>query len=333
MTLLSTTISERLVSSLTKQLDDQNTLPLDSFIHWALYDPENGYYKQQRKRVGKSEESDFYTSSSFHKLWAKLILASSIKLLGKEKSNEYVFVEIAAEPESCLFSDTEHPFSSYKVIRLGDDYEIPPLAVVYSNEWLDAQPFKRFSYSKQMGGWCEHKVKLEKSTIREFITNTPISLKEVMPAGREEQPEDGYTIDWPTGAHQALLKLIQSSDWKGIFITFDYGFGTKREILENKPMGSGRAYKNHVQYNNILKWPGEQDITCHLCWEHIMELLGQNGFQNISNHSQESFLMKHAPGQLEKIISQGTQAEINKVKELIHPHYLGQKFQVITGRR
>jgi SAM-dependent MidA family methyltransferase len=333
MTLLSTTISERLVSSLAKQLDDQDTLPLDSFIHWALYDADNGYYKQPRKRVGKSKDSDFYTSSSFQKLWAQLILESSVKLLGDENLKEYVFVEIAAEPESCLFSEVDHPFSSYKVIRLGEEYDIPPLSVVYSNEWLDAQPFKRFSFSKSLGGWCEHRVKVEKSSIREIITDTPISLEEVLPLGEKDQPQDGYTIDWPTGAHQALLKLIQSSDWKGLFMTFDYGFHTTSEILENKSMGSGRAYKNHVQYNNILQTPGEQDITCHLCWEHIIDLLNQNAFQHVSNHSQESFLIKHAPDQLEKIISQGTQAEKNKIKELIHPHYLGQKFQVITGRR
>jgi hypothetical protein len=43
--------------------------------------------------------------------------------------------------------------------------------------------------------------------------------------------------------------------------------------------------------------------------------------------------MHHASTKLEKIISQGSQAEINQAKELIHPHYLGQKFQAISGRR
>lgn len=333
MTLLSTTISEKSAPAMRERFGDQNTIPFESFIDWALYDKKLGYYQKNKARVGKSLQSDFYTSSSFEELWAELVLGSCITLIGDQDPQKYTFVEIAAEPESCLFSCLTHPFGDYKVIRLGEDLVIPPLSIVYSNEWLDAQPFQRFSYSKQRGAWHEHAVKIEGTSIREIILDTPVKLEDGISSGDINPIQDGYIIDWPTGAHRGLQNLLQSSDWKGWFLTFDYGFRTKSEILENKPEGSGRAYINHTQHNNILQDPGDQDITCHLCWEKVIEILKQNGFQDISLQSQESFLMHHASTKLEKIISQGSQAEINQAKELIHPHYLGQKFQAISGSR
>jgi SAM-dependent MidA family methyltransferase len=333
MTLLSTTISEKSAAWMRERFGDQNTIPFESFIDWALYDKNLGYYQKNKTRVGKSLQSDFYTSSSFHELWAELVLASCITLVGDQDPRKYTFVEIAAEPESCLFPSLTHPFGDYKVIRLGEDLVIPPLSIVYSNEWLDAQPFRRFSYSKQGGSWHEHAVKTQGTKIREIIIDKPVKMEDGIFSDDINQVQDGYIIDWPTGAHRALQNLLQSSDWKGWFLTFDYGFRTKSEILENKPEGSGRAYLNHTQHNNILQDPGDQDITCHLCWETLIEILEKNNFQDLSLRSQESFLMHHAAGKLEEIINQGNQADINQAKELIHPHYLGQKFQAIVGKR
>ena len=76
-------------------------MPFDEFVEWALYDDDTGYYRQSKLRVGKSKNSDFYTSTSIKSfVWENFLIESCCKLLGKNDPRDFVFVEIAAEPRS-----------------------------------------------------------------------------------------------------------------------------------------------------------------------------------------------------------------------------------------
>ena len=74
-----------------------------------------------------------------------------VNILQGENLNHYTFVEIAAEPEQFVLSEIDHPFGQTKIIRLGEPIDIPSPAIVYSNEWLDAQAFKALLL--QPSGW------------------------------------------------------------------------------------------------------------------------------------------------------------------------------------
>ena len=105
---------------------------------------------KKRKRVGSDRGTDFYTSRKLGRLWAELIISSCTKnSSGRKKLSEFVFVEIAAEPNQATLAGLDHPFASLETIHLNDPIQIPDRAIVFSNEWLDAQPFKRFRYSAE----------------------------------------------------------------------------------------------------------------------------------------------------------------------------------------
>jgi SAM-dependent MidA family methyltransferase len=105
------------------------------------------------------------------------------------------------------------------------------------------------------------------------------------------------------------------------------------ELFQNRPNGTARAYKNHELRNDIFAFPGKQDITCHLCWDQMIGILKKESFQNIALSSQESFLIHYAKKALQTNVEQGNLAQISAIKELIHPQYMGQKFQVLHGLR
>ena len=146
-------------------------MPYDEFINWALYDPKIGYYRSSKKRVGKDSENDFYTSTSLGSIWGELIVEASVRLLGKRNPSQFVFIEIGAEPNTSILDSVTHPFAESQTIRIGDKFEIAKQAIVYSNEWLDAQPFKRFKYSSKLGCWLEILVGLKNSQLVEFEKN------------------------------------------------------------------------------------------------------------------------------------------------------------------
>ena len=325
--------NDKLKESFFSVLENRDAMPLDDFIEWALYDTEIGYYQKNQKRVGKHENTDFYTSASLSKpLWGKLLIESCISLLDDRNPEDFSFVEIGAEPESNSLADEEHPFKEIKTIRLGEELEIPPKAIVFSNEWLDAQPFKRFLFDKESKQWHEIGVRIES----ENWTEQKLLKTELTSEITKTFPTDydvSYTIDWPTGAEKILKNLLRLN-WDGLFLTFDYGLNFQR-ICFDFPDGTGRAYKNHKMNKDFLNAPGEQDITCHICWDTIQETLTENRFTNINLLNQESFFMNHGSKVIKPIIENaGLNDELlGSLKELIHPFHMGQKFQVIFGSR
>ena len=327
-----TILSEDLVASFKKKFKDGPFIPVDEYIEWALYDSKIGYYRKQMQRVGKSSKTDFYTSSSFSEIWPTLIVECCTQLLFPDSPANYDFVEIAAEPNSSLLLDYPHPFYSNQVIRLGDEIDIPKKAIVYSNEWLDALPFKRYSYSSEKNAWLEHGVALQGQTILEIRSENPLEESFHLPFQEHRNLPNRYIVDWPSKAFEALKNLISFKEWEGLFLTFDYGLNTD-ELLQNRPNGTARAYKNHEFRNDIFAFPGEQDVTCHLCWDQMINILKKESFQNIELSSQESFLINYAKEALQATIQKGNLAQISAIKELIHPQYMGQKFQVLHGQR
>ena len=79
---------ENIFESFNKVLSNRESLPYDDYVKWALYDPYIGYYTSQRLRIGRTPSTDFYTSTSLGKLWGKLIIEASQKLLSdKDPTN------------------------------------------------------------------------------------------------------------------------------------------------------------------------------------------------------------------------------------------------------
>ena len=325
--------NEKLRQSFLSALSERIVMPFDDFVEWALYDEDIGYYRQSKLRVGKSKNADFYTSTSIKSfVWGKLLIEACCKLLGKNDPRDFVFVEIAAEPGSNSLDQNLHPFKAIKTIRLGEVIQIPDNAIVFSNEWLDAQPFKRFRFDPASQQWSEIGVKLEE---RVFTEETLSDSKKNIEITKQfpKNYNTPYTIDWPTGAESALKNLLKAN-WRGLFLTFDYGLNFDR-ICSDFPEGTARTYANHRCRNEIVANPGQEDITCHLCWDALRKILSDNQFTNVNLKNQESFFMNNGSEAIRSVIEnqKANDEYLGSIKELIHPQHLGQKFQVLYGQR
>ena len=320
--------AENILEAFQIRLGNRNALPVDEFVELALYHPALGYYQKKTERVGKNKEADFYTSSSLGKLWGEMIIDACMKIAGELKLNDMHFVEIAAEPGRSITNGLEIPFRTSSTIRLGDPIKIPKNSIVFSNEWLDAQPFKRFQYLEKEKKWREIEIIYDQGLFKERI-------------GKENQnmpfPEnhiDGYILDWPTGATKTLNQLLESS-WNGLFLTFDYGLSN--EVLFNdRPQGTARAYFKHTLEKNFLEKPGEKDITCHLSWDELKKSLKANSFESINLENQETFFMHHAQKKLKSLFDEkkrNSEFDLNSLKEIINPHFFGSKFQALWAIR
>jgi SAM-dependent MidA family methyltransferase len=300
------------------------------FMRLALYDAQAGYYRRDRRRVGYGAGTDFFTASTSGPVFGELIAAACVKLLRGRDPQEFTFVEIGAEPGGGVLHSAPRPFGAVRTVRVGEPLALSGPCVVFSNELFDAQPFRRFMFRK--AGWRELGVALRDGALQTVeLPGPPVAL----PTGAwPPAAPEGYVLDAPLAATN-LLEQIAALPWTGLFVACDYG-KSWRELTEACPAGTARAYHRHTQSNDLLARPGEQDLTCHVCWDWLAAVLDRNGFTGTQVDAQESFLVRHATD----FIAQTSAAEAPhfsrkklSLLQLLHPAHLGRKFQVLHAWR
>jgi SAM-dependent MidA family methyltransferase len=231
-----------------------------------------------------------------------------------------------------VLAGVTHPFAAPAAIALGQPLRMPPRCIVFSNELFDAQPCHRLV--RTAGRWRECGVALQGDSLTEVLL--PDLAAEVQTV-RDRLPAvapEGYRLDLPLAAEE-LAARIAAQPWAGLFVAFDYG-KSWRELTEATPAGTVRTYRRHRQSNDLLAQPGEQDLTCHICWDWLSGALTAHDFAAPVLESQEAFFVNHAAPALSRL----TAAEADRfsarklgVMQLLHPGNMGQKFQVLWARR
>ncbi|HTL66526.1 MAG TPA: SAM-dependent methyltransferase [Lacunisphaera sp.] len=302
------------------------------YMELAMYHPTAGYYTRDFRRVGRDEKADFYTATSFNPVFGELVVAAATRLLAPARPADFAFVEIGAEPAGGVLRDIAHPFASSRTISFGQPIELPPAAIVFSNELFDAQPFHRVVWRR--GAWRELGVALHGRQLRE------VELPELSPEIAAEARRlptaaaEDYHIDLPLRT-VPLLERIVGPAWRGLFLAFDYGKSWE-ELARHVPAGTARTYLRQRIGNDLLSRPGKQDLTCHICWDWLEDGLARAGFIEPRVDFQERFFMLYAADALAAM----TQAEAGRLSprkrmmmQLLHPSNMGHKFQVLHALR
>lgn len=309
--------------------DADGAMTFERFMELALYDPIVGYYCRDRGRVGYAAGTDFFTASTSGPIFGELVAAACVTLLGSDRNpQDYSFVEIGAETAESVLGGVDHSFRAVRTIQRGESPSLEGKCVVFSNELFDAQPFRRFV--GRGGHWCELGVALREGALVEIEIPLDRPLPNFLPAITPE----GYQVDAPLAA-AALATKIAAQSWTGLFVACDYGKALS-ELMESTPTGTARAYFKHTQSNQLLARPGEQDLTCHVCWDWLIDVLGHAGFIRSKVESQEAFFIRHAANFI-AALSAANAAHFSQRKlslmQLLHPAHLGQKFQVLHAWR
>jgi SAM-dependent MidA family methyltransferase len=316
-----------ILGALRERAQGRPALSFAEFMDVALYTPAIGYYRKTGPRVGYDEGTDFLTASS-SPLFGRLVVEACVQLLAPSRPADFEFVEIGAEPGGGILRDLSHPFGSARQVRVGESLRIQGPSVVFSNELFDAQPFRRFRF--RAGAWRELGVSLGGDSLTEVEIESALPVSAAFPPSAPE----GYVIDAPF-ASATLATTLAAQPWSGLFLAFDYGKSWE-EIAFATPAGTARAYLRHSQGNELLAFPGEQDLTCHVCWDWLSEALSGCQFALPQVASQEAFFVRHCAGLIENLsTSQAGQLSRDKMSlmQLLHPGNMGQRFQALWALR
>ncbi|MBC2594558.1 SAM-dependent methyltransferase [Ruficoccus amylovorans] len=313
--------------ALRQAADPAGHLSYAGFTRLALYHPEHGYYHRQRERVGRNEQSDFYTAASLGGVFADLLL-EAIGQLAPAPLESFSLVELGVEAGRGTLAGQAGRFAFTHEIGSGQSMDLPERAIVFANELLDAQPFHRFGFIE--GQWREYGVLVGPDGLSEVLLPRPSAEAEEFLATLPPSGE-GYRLDISLEA-ETLLARIARQVRSGLLVFFDYGRSWPG-LLEETPAGSARAYHRHEASTDLLARPGEQDLTCHVCWDRLADTLTANAWPGAKLETQEAFFVKHAAPAIERIITApGNTFDPKKqtLKELIYPGHMGRKFQVMS---
>lgn len=323
-----------LTRHLTEKIQEVGPISFAEFMEVALYEPDHGYYQRAKKRVGRGPGTDFTTSSALGRSFVHL-LGTAISDLLPEAPEKYHLVEIGAEEGGLPWEEGSVCWGGITRLGVNDPIELEGQLIVFSNELFDAQPFHRLVF--RQGEWWEAKVGLgsEAMSFGEVWQRPAGAWWEEWSPTLPAQSIEGYRLDLPTGASQLLRSILKSS-WNGLFLMIDYG-KTKDILYHETPAGTMRAYRRHQQEKNLLADPGEIDLTGHVCWDVLQEILVEHQFAVNAPLRQESFFVRHAASMIQQLMENpaayGVDPERRQLQALLHPGHLGSAFQVLSAYR
>jgi SAM-dependent MidA family methyltransferase len=254
----------------------------EQFMGWALHDPKHGYYARRISKVGQG--GDFTTAPMLSDSTALAIASWAVSAM--RETGCWNLIELgpgqgtlAAAVRRFLpwhirwktrlhLVETSGPLEDHQRTLLGRRAkwhkslkdaltDCGGRAVIYSNEFVDAFPVRRFR--KTAEGWQELAIQFddERRAHESLLPPAPLPASS---AFLENHPMDQWVE-----VHESYQRYLSEwmPDWKaGRMLTIDYG-STADRLYHRKPRGTIRAYllQQRLEGTAIYENPGRQDLT------------------------------------------------------------------------
>lgn len=351
---------------LRNRIRRRGPITFHDWMETALYDSEGGYYCRNNKRWGR--EGDYLTSPGRSSLYAatfaryfaglydKLNRPERFTILEagagngafasgvletlqiqfpKVFENTYYVVDEISEESNALARRELEPFAGR--IEFGSMQETSiDAGIIFSNELLDAFPV--------------HRVTMRDGELKEFYVGLDREENFVWQVNAVSNPR--------VNDHFSRLKLTQGQsaevnlaveDWlkaaannvrAGYVVTVDYGASTPA-LLDplTRNEGTLRGFRRHQLVDNILRNPGEQDLTTTINWTQVQQVGEKCGLKVVEFERQDKFLLangiltqlehelEHCETESEKLLLS------TAAREMILPNGMAAHFQVMVQEK
>ncbi len=286
----------------------------DRFMELALYHPVHGYYSTQILTIGS--RGDFSTSATLDDSLGRAIShwiraeANALKLryltvveLGPGTGQLARTILRRFRPWEKLRYYTvdmnrpssDHLARTFRRIKQFDSIggalkAMEGVAIVFSNELVDAFPCRRFIRTDS--GWDEIWIELRDGRWLERPVPTQLcpessALSPPFPVGQCVEVHESY---------HSWLKEVCFRLRTGALLTIDYG-GSATEIYRGKRSGSLRAFFQHQRLEGmeIYRRPGQQDLTADVNFEDLLRWSEPLGLGEVAYTTQREFVQKWYP--------------------------------------
>jgi SAM-dependent MidA family methyltransferase len=355
---------------LLEKIRNEGPVTFHNWMAEALYHPRYGYYMTDRERWGR--KGDYGTSPQrsplfaavFARVFARLFESlgspdriSLIEVGGGDATFAVQCIDVIRKNFPELFAAAEYLFieqgtgslqaARSRLAKFGTKVDfistIDPVTlsanpcIIFSNELLDAFPVHRvvrrgttirelYVSGTDSGEFQLEEGDLSTPLIKEYFLTNDIELR------------DGQIAEVNLEA-RAWLEGIARSIQRGYLVTVDYGeMASELYDPERRAMGSLRAFSRHKIEDELLQFPGEQDLTSSLCWSDLIATGERQGLETIKLQRLDQFLLQN--GILEELeaamlgdAGPATSQLALGAREMILPSGMAGSFQVLVQRK
>ncbi|MFC0522623.1 SAM-dependent methyltransferase [Pontibacillus salicampi] len=290
-------------------------IPYDTFIERALYHQE-GFYEKKEAKIGQA--GDFYTSVSISPLFAQLMALYFIRT-SRTYSLPLHICEIGGGDGSfakqvcttieehqleyhyfLVERSNQHRDEAAKVLQdftyctiyesleqlmeESDGWE----GIVFSNEWLDAQPVKVLERMRDT--FFEIGISEVEGQFQEMKRPADYLLLDFCNKYQYILPE-GFRLEVPLYMPYYAASLATLLK-RGVVATIDYGYTHTELQHPARREGTLRGYQNHIQYKDYLSNHTSMDLTHHVHWDTWDQACEEVGLINMGRFKQQEFLME-----------------------------------------
>lgn len=268
---------------LEQRIAARGPLSFAEFMQTALYHPESGYYTGSRDPFGK--DGDFFTAAQMQPVFGRLI-AQWARAAFPSMGEPCLFVDLGAGRQ-----EMREALGSFEYLPVlpGDSLPAHICGVVFANEFLDALPVHLL---RARGGvWREMLVDLREGAFV-FVEGPEADSELSSLADRYgwSAADDGAVAELRPQAAAWLRRIAAALDRDSTILVIDYGYTARERI--RFPEGTLMSYRRHQAASDVLRDPGEQDITAHVDWRALETEALACGLRVASFESLASFLRR-----------------------------------------
>lgn len=334
-------------------------IPFARYMELALYAPGLGYYSGGAQKFGPG--GDFITAPELTPLFGQALAAQVAQVL---RVSAPQVIEVGAgtgllaadlllaleqtgcTPESYAILEVSGELRARQAATLAE--KVPHLqarvtwldtlpetfsGVVIANEVLDVMPVHLVV--SQAEGLFERGVALDGQGAL-VMADRPASEAVLCAAGALDipAPEEGeYLTEVNPAANAWVGEWARRID-QGVLLLIDYGYPRAEYYLPSRASGTLQCYYRHRAHNEVLLWPGLNDITAFVDFTTVAEAAYDAGFEVLGYTSQASFLFNC--GVLDCLARRGPEGSedyvraARAVQRLTTPQEMGELFKVLA---
>lgn len=324
------------------------TISFARFMELALYHPNLGYYMNSSTKIGS--KGDFTTAPEVGELFAKC-LVTKLQFLKEELGlNKLDILEIGAGTGKLAKDICKSiNINSYKILEISpylrgiqqqttqsidnifwvDDIPDNFYGVVIANELIDAMPVNLFKKDNDKVYELGVTLKEEKFIFAPIKPSPKFkqSIKEILPLIKEEQ----IYISEANLAISFYINKLATTTKKVALIFIDYGFLEHEYYHPIRNTGTLMCHYKHTSHPDPFVNIGKQDITAHVNFSKLAEILSDNDFdveeyKTFARFLLDNNLLKHyESSNLDKL-------KLNQeINTLTSPAEMGELFKVMIA--
>ncbi|MEB3100653.1 class I SAM-dependent methyltransferase [Ferviditalea candida] len=313
------------------------------FMNLCLYQPEYGYYQNERSKIGK--DGDFYTSSNIGGIMGELLAGYFVRTAREQWSADRLSIvewgagtgRLAGQIIREIQTDNPDFYEkmNYSIIesspfhrrRLEDELAEVSDKVTFlgAEEWLQGGPYQEtivFS-NELMDAFPVHRICLQEGRLyeihvrwderQETFAQALVELENSSVLKHLEEQgirlSEGQAAEINLEAPQWIRKIGHAMR-SGVLITIDYGDVQEEIFAPHRMNGTLLCYRKHQANDRPYAHVGEQDMTAHVNFTALIHAGLEAGLDAWSLRTQKQFLLDS--GILEKL-------EDHRIADPFHP--------------